>query len=223
MYDYEEHYYEPSIADEIMVEYQQKMKDALLKTVKNDIEGVKQENERLKEENEKLKEKVNGIAQRERELECKKDNLVREVRSKRLSELMKDFEIAMYRVDDESIKIPKCNKCNNSRKIEFISPLGKKMEEYCTCNVSETVYVVKEFLCVEFRVDRDRKQMLMWYKVKQDRDRDYDHCKILNTDAEVYEEGIKFEDLDTEYHNLFFKSKEQCQKYCDWLNSKEVL
>jgi len=223
MYEYdEEPHYEPTLADEIMMEYQQKMKDALLESVKTNIEGIKLENERLKKENESLQIMVQGIDQREIELAHKKHNLERQIRCERLSKLMGDFEVVMYRTGYDYVKPPKCNNCNVSRKIEFISPLGKKMTESCTCDVNKTVYVVEEFVCAEFRIDRDGKQMLMWYKLKDDKDRDYDHCKCLGADGKVYEGGTNFEDLDVEYYDLYFKSKEECQKYCDWLNSKEV-
>jgi len=223
MYDYDgEPCYEPTLADEIMLEYQQKMKDALLETVKNNIEGIKQENERLKEENRKLQELVYGIQQRENSLEIEKSQFQRKLRYERLSELMGDFEVTMYRVDDNYVKMPKCSNCNKDRKIEFISPLGKKMTETCTCAATKNVYIVEEFVVTEFRIDRDGKQMLMWYEVKKDKDEEYDNCKFLGKKAKVYDEGANFEDLDVKYYNLYFKSKEQCQKYCDWLNGKEV-
>ena len=164
---------------------------------------------------------VYGIQQRENSLEIEKSQFQRKLRCERLSELMGDFEVIMYRVDDDYVKMPKCNNCNKDRKIEFISPLGSKMTENCTCNTTKTVYKVEEFVCAEFRIDRDKRQMLMWYKVKEGKDRDYDHCKLLNDNAKVYEEGTNSEDLDVKYYDLYFKSKEQCQKYCDWLNNQK--
>jgi len=220
MYDYDiEPCYEPTIADEIMLEYQQKMKDALLSSVKHQIETIEGENERLKEQNEKLMKEVNGIKQRERDLDNKKLNYEREVRRKRLSDLMGDFEVLMYQADGDSVKIPKCGNCNENRKIEFISPLGRKTNEPCTCDVIKAVYSVKESRCCEFRIDGDGNSMLMWYEIEEDRNSEYDHGSNLARYA--YKEGTPFEELETSSYNTFFKLKEDCQKYCDWLNNKK--
>ena len=67
MYNYDESpYYEPTIADEILIEYQQKMKDALLESIKSQIENIKQENIDLKEENKTLLNKQHQVALRKR-------------------------------------------------------------------------------------------------------------------------------------------------------------
>ena len=221
MYDYdEEPRYEPTLADEIMVEYQQKMKDALLESVKRDIESVKNENERLKEENGKLQELVCGIQRRESSLEIEKSQFQRKLRCERLSELMRDMQVIMYEADYVNEELPKCSKCNEKRKIEFISPLGKSMTEKCSCDIGKKRYLPKENICVEFRINRDNNKMMAWYKIH--RTDDYDYARYESSDLleAVYSKDMKFEDL--KRNSVFFKSKEECQKYCDWLNSKEV-
>ena len=221
MYEYdEEPCYEPTLADVIMMEYQQKMKDALLESVKQDIESVKQENAYLKEQNYKLNEKVKEIAERERELENKKSNLERQVRSERLSSLMKDFKVVMYAEERAYVDLPKCGNCNENRKIEFISPLGRKTTEPCTCNVRKTVYAVREYILTEFKISDHKDMMAMWYKIKEDSRHDYaSHNRTIYAEM-IYSEDMKFEDIGSQ--DVFFKSKDDCQKYCDWLNSKEV-
>ena len=221
MHDYEEELcYEPSLADGIMLEYQQKMKDVLLRSIKQDIEGIKSENERLKEKNEKLQELVYGIQQRENSLEIEKSQFQRKLRRERLSELMGDFEVLMYQADGGSVKIPKCGNCNENRKIEFISPLGRKTTEPCTCNVRKTVYAVREYILTEFKISDHKDMMAMWYKIKEDSRHDYaSHNRTIYAEM-IYSEDMKFEDIGSQ--DVFFKSKDDCQKYCDWLNSKEV-
>lgn len=56
-----ENYYEPSPADEILMEYQQKMKDVLLESVKYEIEQIKNNDIRLREENNKLHNEVRQL------------------------------------------------------------------------------------------------------------------------------------------------------------------
>lgn len=62
MFDEEyENYYEPSPADEILLEYQQKMKDALLESVKYEIDSMKNNDVRLREENNKLHNEIRQL------------------------------------------------------------------------------------------------------------------------------------------------------------------
>jgi len=220
MYEYEEPYYEPTLADEIMMEYQQKMKDALLESVRQNIENVKSENVRLSEENAILQDKVSNIAQKQRELDHLKSNMERKVRGERLASLMQDMQVIMYEADYVNEELPKCSKCNEKRKIEFISPLGKSMTEKCSCDIGKKRYLPKENICVEFRINRDNNKMMAWYKIH--RTDDYDYARYESSDLleAVYSKDMKFEDL--KRNSVFFKSKEECQKYCDWLNSKEV-
>lgn len=216
---YEEDYYEPSATDEILIEYQQKMKDILLGSIKEEIENIKSENIKLKEENNILSQKVNEIDSKERELEHKKSNLLWEVRRERLSELMKDFQIIMYQAYSIYEDLPKCDNCDENREIKFISPLGNEMKESCTCNKRKTVYITREHICTEFKVNRDGKSLAAWYKVNSDKDYDwygYESNDYLET---VYNENMNYIDLSR--HKTFFKSKEECQKYCDWLNDNK--
>lgn len=222
MYDYydEEPFYEPTVADEIFIEYTQKLKDALKDNIKQDIENIKSENQRLKEENEKYKSRENEIACKERELEYEKQNLMYKVRQERLSELMKDFQVIMYKVGTTKEMFPKCNNCDENRKIHFTSPLGREMTESCTCNISKTVYIPVEFICTEFKINKDNnKTMSAWYKLHKDKDYDWYQYQSDSYKKKVYEEGMDFEKLD--WYCTFFKLKEECQKYCDWLNEKE--
>jgi regulator of replication initiation timing len=223
MYYEDEPYYEPSIADEILIEYQQKMKDALLESVKNQIDNIKSENESLKTENKKLQELVNNIDRKERELEQKKNNLIYEVKRERLSKLMEGFQVIMYKTYSTTVKLPQCDKCDKDRRIYFKSPSGKDIYESCSCDVGKIVYVPREYICYEFKINTwDRKDSLaVWYKVNHDKDYDwcgYESSEYLET---VYKEGMDYKDLNS--YKTFFRSKEECQKYCDWLSSKNEI
>lgn len=214
-YEEEYPYYEPTIADEIFIEYQQKMKDALLESVRQEIEQIKKENGSLKVSNKVLRDQISGISQREKQLEIDKQNLERQVRRERLSSLMKDFEIVMYRVDTIYPLPPKCDKCNEKRQIEFKSPSGKDMTEYCSCNTGKIFYAPQEYICKEFRVDRNDGAMRMWYKENHEKDYDWYGYEGSDLAKVVYKDGMNYEDLD---RDIFFKSIEECQKYCNWLN-----
>jgi len=224
MYDYyEEPYYEPTLADEIFIKYLNEMKSALTESAKYQIESIKEINAKLIKQNNDLKEEVRKIRDKERDLEIQKSNLERKVRSERLSKLMKDFEVVMYRPDKTSVKLPKCDKCNENRKIKFTSPLGKIMDESCTCNVSKPVYNVEKYICTEFRINSNNDSMLMWYKIKQSDDYDYASYRSGSSDLakSIYQDGMNFKDLDRS--DTYFKSKDDCKRYCDWLNENSEI
>jgi len=216
----DEPYYEPSIADDILMEYIEKMKDALLVSVKYQLDNIKRDNENLKAENKVLKDMESKIRDRERSLENEKKNLMRTVRQEKLSTLMKDFEVIMYRADTIAVKSPKCNKCNVKREIEFISPQGNKIKETCACNTSKMVYEPEEHICTEFKVDRDDRTISAWYRINREgKDDEYYSYDSSNYAKMIYKDGLEFEKVET-YHT-YFKTKEECQKYCDWKNNTE--
>jgi hypothetical protein len=218
--DYEQEYYEPTLADEILVEYLEKMKGALLDTVKGQIEHIKRENEELKAQNKILKDKENDIRNRERDLENQKRDLMWQVKRERLGELMKDFEVVMYRAYSSVEKLPKCSKCNDKRQIEFTTPLGKRMYESCECDKGKTVYIPQEHICKEFRLDSNNNTLLMWFKENHDKEYDWYSYESSNLVRTVYKDGMNYADLDC--YDTYFKSKEECQKYCDWKNKNSA-
>ncbi len=61
--------------------------------------------------------------------------------------------------------------------------------------------------------------MLMWYREQQNSDYDYYRYDSSTLAEKVYDETMGFEDIDK---YIFFKTKEECQKYCNWLNEKEL-
>ena len=215
--DYEPNYYEPSVADDILMEYREKMKVALLDSVKNDIESLKKENEDLKEQYQKLKQKENEVRDREWSLEIDKKNLLRTVRQERLSTLMKDFQIVMYKADRVTVKPPKCDKCDSQRKLKFKTPSGRIMDEYCECNTGKYVYTPKKHICSEFSLDEGDSKISMWFKITQEgKDNECYSSEISNYMKTVYKAEMEYKTIDP--YNTFFKTKEECQKYCNFEN-----
>ena len=223
MYDYYEEppYYEPSLADEIMFEYQQKMKDALLESVKTEIENIKEENERLKEENKRLHEKQHQVAVKERELLEKEKTLEREFYRKKFSELLKPFtdNYSGYYANSTYKKVNKCEKCDNDRKIIYTSPYGEEIKKDCSCNRRYELYKpehsVIEVLSLWKSNNYDNKFGIT-PKYQNKREDDYRWSKLEFTHfVDIFDETT-VDDL--KKYNTLFKLKEECQKYCDYLN-----
>lgn len=213
----EDFYYEPSEFDILVNEF----KASLTKSVKEEfiskMELLEKENEELQVVKANFEEIKNDYAKKERQLENERNDLVRKVRRERLANLMKDFEVIMYRAYAGYEKPSKCDKCGERRRIKYKSPLGKDVYEDCDCNKGNTVYSPKEYICSEFKIDRNGNAMSAWYKLKPERDYDYalyDSSTYANT---IYKSDMKNEDI--EKYDTFFKSKDECQGYCDYLNA----
>ncbi|MCY9755329.1 hypothetical protein M5X00_13865 [Paenibacillus alvei] len=216
----EDFYAEPSEFDQQVETF----KESLLKSVK---EEYKAEMDRLRKENAELQavkrdfESIKSqYQQKERKLEHAKNNMLREVRNERLSTLMEDFKVAMYRVSATWVKPEKCNKCDENRLIHYKTPLGNDENERCTCSRSQIVYVPKEFICVRFRLDDRKDKLTVWYNIPTNDDEDKNVRYSFDSQLKViYADGMDFEKL--EKHETFFHTVEECQAYCDWLNAKE--
>lgn len=124
----------------------------------------------------------------------------------------------LYRASTNYVYPPKCGKCDKFGKIEYITPLGRKASESCLCRESKVMYRPAEFVRYEFRLNRDKNGMVVWYRQYSD-DEDgltWDNSIKLE---DVYSPDTKFEDIKS-YSSTFFKTEEECQAYCDYLNSK---
>lgn len=224
-YDEEQQYYEQSLADEVVLEFKEKMQDVLLESVKQDIAAIKDENKSLKIKNQELQQECLKAQQLKSAIECQKANLLSAVRRERLGELLKDFQVVMYKPYNEGAFTPKCNKCDDDRKLAYLTPLGKKQYETCDCKKSVEYYVPQEYVLTEFKMDNyyeKKKPLLMWFKIKRSEREDYDYCSYdSSTHCEtVYEKGMDFEKIKT--YDTFFKDVADCQKYCDWLNNHDL-
>lgn len=142
-FEEENYYYKPTLADEIMYEYQEKMKDALLESVKNKLEKAESEYIRIKKENEQLRKQSRDVENKRRELEQKEKDLERNFYRKKFSELIKPFEekYSGYYADKEYKMVEKCNQCDSERKVNYTAPNGETKYLDCSCKKSYMVYL----------------------------------------------------------------------------------
>jgi len=238
MYFDEEPYYEPTIADEILFEYQQKMKDALLESVKYEIDQVKEQNIRLKKENEEYKKRENSISSKERDLKYKEENLKREVTNEfyqtNIGDILKQYidDSEVWFADIEHYQNKKCKLCDENRELVAKFPNGKTTKTQCNCanNLSRYIPNLSPTTMIKFnkrdsRYSSDRKFYLSkTYSPGKNRssyDYDYQEFKIIHIVNEFNETIIELHENKSYGEKLGFRSKEECQKYCDWLNKKK--
>lgn len=222
--DYED-YFEPSEFDDKCNELIEFLKSKAKKEIQEELEKLRKENEELRPIKSALDKK---FAELEREKENYKwkeslmrDQITRELKRARLSELLSDFTETLYVVRNKPIQQPKCDKCDENRRQWYTTPLGKKAYENCTCAEEIPHYIVKEAECSSFKIcdwDSEFKGKLVgWYRILHDRDYDYFESAVYAMNG-LYK-GELFENIKDFYH-VYFKDKEKAQEYANWLNNK---
>lgn len=237
-WDYEEPIWEPSEADELFDEIKSKLVDAAKNSLKNDIESLKSRNEYLEKRNKELEDKAWEVSQKESNLEYKAQNLRREVEREfyktAIDDLFKDIleKSQLWFADNKPHEKPKCDKCNADRNWILTWPDGTTSSKQCTCAVPDYWYEPEETWIdyIRYTVKDSNYQSERYYRLD---------CKYQCTGKSRYNDysygdfGIqfvynKFCDDVIEKHNqlsyckhIGFTSKEECQKYCDWLNKQK--
>jgi hypothetical protein len=218
MYEYDDFYNEPSEFEMQIDEF----KESLMNSVKDEYKAVM---ERLMKENAELQEVKRNFDQIKREfnqktveLDMEKSDLRNKIRRERLKDLMKDFEVILYTAYSRRKSGPKCDKCDENRRIYYTTPTGRETYEECNCKNSITYYEPQKNVCSSF-ASRNGK-FIAWYKPFNDEDVDGYSYESSTAPKFIYS-GEKFEDVPENRWTVYFKTEEECQAYCDWLTAKE--
>lgn len=215
MYDNYDDFFEPSEYD-MMVE---ELKTTLRKSIAK--EWVDKMN-KLEKENSELQEIKKNFEEIKRDYENKKLQAVKDARTMRLKELMQDVQKCYWKPETRPAYSPKCNKCNEDRKITFFSPSGKKLSEDCECKKHKYIYAPMCEVVYEIRLKNRNSNLVNVYFTSQKGDNDDDYFitteyygnKIIVEDYYDNFTSLSNEKLD----NLYFVSEQKCQEFCDWYN-----
>jgi hypothetical protein len=215
-YDFYDNYDE---FDQQIDEFKQSLMRAVKKEVVDEIETLRKENDELQSVKENWEMLKQEYYIKELELENKKNDSLSEARKMRLSDLLKDKEIILYYLGAKYIEKPKCNNCDKNREIHFTSPSGKNFSEHCECSVKDILYIPEEYVLYEFRLNEYNSELLVWYRRLQYNENHGEYFEgSLASVTNIYNRKMKYEDIDS--HDMFFRNKEDCQKYCDWYNGQ---
>jgi len=200
----------------------EEFKEGLRKTVRD--EYVK-EMTRLKKENEELQEVKKNWAQIQMEYQFKeekfnreKSEIERELARKKINELIElaDLHQECYYIDTVYGYVPKCDKCDEKRKIYFKSPSGRNCEEECpVCGKYWCKYVVKPIPSIRIRFDNNPNiecEVIYTYHNNFGDSTNYTNKNIYNG---------TIDDFDIKTYNRYytvFSSKELAEQVCDRLN-----
>lgn len=191
---------------------------ALLKVAKNNVAAtmaaLKRENAALKKENTRLMNEWAQAFARERELEIKEAELNRIAAQMPIEKFFGQRAVIMYKPSHERLaQAEKCDKCDENRNIRYLTPLGKTAYETCDCNKYNYGWMPEERVLTELR--KDNRRLLMWFK-RYEREEDGYTRNDFVEDEDVYTGGA-FDGLNK--YKAYFRDIEDCQRYCDWLNS----
>jgi len=236
-YDEYENYYEPSEVDQLVEEFKSKVKEHLLPNIREEIERLNEENLELKQKNEEYRKRESEISNKERDLKYKGDNLKREVEKEfyesNIGDTLKDYidKAEVWFADKKGFPQEKCSLCNDKRKLVANFPNGKTTETNCDCAnlvhrfVPETseLYLIK-FNKRDSRYQSERKFYISKsYTPSKDSsyrdDYSYNEFKLCQIVDEFNEDTKGLHETKEYSSKIGFKFKEECQKYCDWLNT----
>lgn len=234
-WDYEEPVWEPSEADELFDEIKTKLINSAKDSLKHDMESLKERNEYLSKRVAELEKKERQISQRENDIKYKAENLRREVEREfyktAIEDIFKDQleQAQLWFADNKPHAKSKCNKCNADRKWILTWPDGTTSEKLCDCAQPDYWHEPQETWIdiLKYKVKDSHYQSERYYKLEKSyqntsesryNDYSYSEFHILFVYDEFCDDVIeKHEQLGWREY-IGFKSKEECQKYCDWLN-----
>lgn len=226
MYDYEDYFYEPSENDIVMSEIGNILKKIIKKEILDELETLRIENAELRQYRNERKTYEAKIREAEYKSQVAIEKAQREAKNTRIHDLFGDMLTTGYMIRTNNTKRPKCSKCNEQRRIEYTTPLGKTAYEVCDCDSYDYFYEVTEVEMVKFSIRKsggwDHKEYVCRYFVhagnkyndKQD-ENDYNRVTWVY-DNEPFEELAK-----KSYYGVVFLDKDKCQEYCDWRNEQK--
>lgn len=239
-WDYEEPMWEPSEADELFDEIKSKLIDAAKDSLKSDMESLKRRNEYLEKRNKELEDKSLEVSRKESDLEYKSRNLRREVEKEfyktAIEDLFKDAleESVLWFADNKPHEKPKCDKCNAAREWVLTWPDGTTTKKRCECSNPDYWYEPQEtwIQTLKYKVKDSNYPSERYYRLDkshQDTTERYRYGDYSCNDFGIQFVYDEFCDDVLEKHEhlnygkkIGFKSKEECQKYCDWLNKRRT-
>jgi len=214
-YDYD-FYEEPSEFDIQIEEFKSSLASSVRKEFLEEMDALKKENASLREFRDNKDKYERELREAKAEYQRKMENAERQANSKKMKELLSAFAVIGYRANSTYRKRQKCGRCDDNRKIHFVSPMGRNLTEDCICAKEICTYAPKEVNLLRFYAGKEISDTY-FERTKEDVDYDrYDLC------GKIYDKNMEpFEDVNRVY--TVFLHEDDCQRYCDWLNEQEAL
>lgn len=195
----------------------EELKASLAKTIKEEFQ---EEMRRLKKENEELREFRNAKKEYDRILREKTEEVKtiaektkRDVLNTTLKNFFGENLNVAYRVRENWIEFKKCERCNDSRYIEYKTPFGGEAKERCVCNQHIYQYEPQECELFSFKATSSESVKKAIPQLNYiSNGFVYESCKLYR--------GEDFGKINRK--TMIFSEREKCEEYCKWLNEKEL-
>lgn len=135
-----------------------------------------------------------------------------ELRRAKANNLLKLLATPKYRVVPTYPQGPKCDRCNENRCLEFVSPRGNTMEERCQCSETTRVYAVEEVRVVS--IDHSQSDISIWYKEAEPSSHGVESTLV------TLRRGDDVKNIRGDYHRYGFLEAGAAQEFADVLNSR---
>ena len=221
MFEDEWELYEGTAAfDEQVEQFKDSLRQSVKEEVQEKIRTLEAELEELREFRDRKDEIERQYRESENELRRQCRTEIEKIKNTRLYGFLNEIRFDAWAVDVQYVEGPKCDKCDARRQISFISPMGRKMNESCRCAKRQTVYSPKRVKLVSFRIRKYSAGEEVFDRVYAESDSEY-----TDDMDKIFAESVIQGDFDCSAINQWrsvFVEKEDCQKYCDWLNAEEM-
>lgn len=236
-YEYDTGYYEASSADVFFDEMKEKFREYLNDDIKHEIDRLTKENEELREKNNKLSDENNKLNLEKNRAKWAKESIRREVENefydKAIDEVFKSRleNIDVWFSDYAYYERPKCKYCDDDRNRTYKYPDGFEINQVCDCATKEGRYepnlatIATLTYCIKpSRYSSERKMFVKDWSLYKPNDRwsdyGYGDFKILHIVDAFDDNVINIRNNLSYGEKIGFKTKEECWKYCDWLNNQ---
>lgn len=226
MYEYGDpsSYFEPNEFEQQIDEFKESLRTSVKEEIAKEITDLKAT---VKEQAGKLVNLAlleNNAMRARQEYEHKAAQASREARAavekEGLRKLLGVLAEPRYRIAITYRQPPKCDKCNEERRIPYTTPMGRKAAERCDCSESESFYEVQEQYVHE--VAKHGGEVVVWYEnVKRHTDVS-DRDSIGSPTVLKSPKGVPFEKLVKSARDYGFGSKEEALQVASALNKERA-
>lgn len=227
-YDYFEEYSE---FDAQIEEFKESLRNQVKEEIKSKIDRLEKRNKELEEKQKNLATLEKEYKDKIRKLERDKEQVLYEAKKEYFTSTLQELTNKMFECQDlyeisyKTEQQPKCNYCDENRYLITKDIFGREHKVGCKCSKYIKKYYVQKAnvkICWFKRDDREK----LCFRVKSIKDSCWENTTFEYTNGKVEQNNIfkKFDEnnLPNGYYGVCFTSKEEAQKYADYLNKMEM-
>lgn len=219
--------------ESFMEDLKDTLKGQIKESVTAEIKQLKIELSKLEDFRLNLQKYNNEMSDLKYKLKVSEESVEKRAAEIKLKDVMALIEEPAYLIDYKiECTVDKCDKCDDKRTIHFYAPSGKEFTEPCPyCNKYKLVYypVEGKLLSISDKnYEHYEKPEMQGIELRYTIPDYYlDKCLNREKDEFYYEVSQVYNGKDMskcgyyELKRMYFRSIEDCQKACDYINNKE--